>query len=81
MAKRPRAQRIAPGTKIPSQAPVPTHAAVPLELFRALRQTIGNLPHDQVRGLLDRLDQNVRAITMDDVPTPTIQAPQEEPVE
>lgn len=47
-----------------NEAPTPNAVAMPPELFQAVRQTLGGLPHDQVRGLLNQLDQSVKAITL-----------------
>lgn len=49
-----------------------THAAIPIETYRALEQLLNQLPHGQVRGIIDKLAETVRGVAIPEV------APEEE---
>lgn len=55
-------------SQAPAEVPA-THRALPLDLFDRIRKFVGQMPHDQVRGLADALDSAVPiAITPPEAP-------------
>ena len=55
-------------SQAPAEVPA-THRALPLALFDQIRKFVGQMPHDQVRGLADALDSAVPiALTPPDAP-------------
>lgn len=58
----------------------PTHRALPLALFDQIRKFVGQLPHDQVRGLADALDSAIPvALQLPEAPEQQTEVPPPRP--